>query len=52
MCGYDPAGVLPYNHLIWADSKETLVETALQVGNLEIMFPDIFHLFPGTSCDS
>ena len=31
VCGYDPAGVLPYNHLIWADSKENLVEMALQV---------------------
>ena len=31
VCGYDPAGVLPYNHLLWADSKENLVEIALQV---------------------
>ncbi len=26
MCGYQPGGLLPYNHLIWADSKERLVE--------------------------
>ncbi len=32
MCGYIPGGLLPYNHLIWADSKERLVEVALQVG--------------------
>ena len=31
VCGYEPSGVMPYNHLIWADSKESLVETALQV---------------------
>ena len=26
VCGYQPGGLLPYNHLIWADSKERLVE--------------------------
>jgi len=31
VCGYHPSSVLPYNHLLWADSKEKLVETALQV---------------------
>ena len=31
VCGYQPAGILPYNHLLWADSKEKLVEVALQV---------------------
>jgi hypothetical protein len=31
VCGYIPGGLLPYNHLIWADSKERLVEVALQV---------------------
>ncbi|XP_023321643.1 protein HID1 [Eurytemora carolleeae] len=31
VCGYIPGGVLPYNHLIWSDSKEKLVELALQV---------------------
>lgn len=31
VCGYDPAGILPYNHLIFHDSREELVETALQV---------------------
>ena len=31
VCGYQPAGILPYNHLIWTDSKERLVEMALQV---------------------
>ena len=31
VCGYQPAGVLPYNHLLWADSKEKLVELSLQV---------------------
>ena len=29
--GYQPASGLPYNHLLWADSKEGLVEVALQV---------------------
>jgi hypothetical protein len=33
VCGYIPGGLLPYNHLIWADSKERLVEVALQVHN-------------------
>lgn len=31
VCGYQPAGVLPYNHLLWTDSKEKLVELSLQV---------------------
>ena len=31
VCGYQPSSVLPYNHLLWADSKEKLVEIALQV---------------------
>ena len=31
VCGYQPAGILPYNHLLWTDSKEKLVELALQV---------------------
>ena len=31
VCGYIPGGILPYNHLIWSDSKENLVEIALQV---------------------
>ena len=31
VCGYHPEGILPYNHLIWSDSKERLVEVALQV---------------------
>ena len=30
VCGYHPEGLLPYNHLIWSDSKEKLVEVALQ----------------------
>jgi hypothetical protein len=34
VCGYIPGGILPYNHLIWADSKERLVEVALQVLSL------------------
>ena len=29
--GYQPASGLPYNYLLWADSKEGLVEVALQV---------------------
>ncbi len=33
VCGYDPAGVLPYNHLIFSDTREELVEAALQVKN-------------------
>ena len=31
VCGYQPSSVLPYNHLLWADSKEKLVEISLQV---------------------
>jgi hypothetical protein len=32
VCSYDPVGIgLPYNHLIFADSREPLVESALQV---------------------
>ena len=31
VCGYHPEGILPYNHLIWSDSKERLLEVALQV---------------------
>lgn len=32
-CSYDPVGMglVPYNHLIFADSREPLVETALQI---------------------
>ena len=29
--GYQPASGLPYNHLLWADTKGGLVEVALQV---------------------
>ena len=29
VCGYQPGGLLPYNHLIWADSKERLVEVVI-----------------------
>ena len=32
--GYQPASSLPYNHLLWTDSKEGLVEVALQVDTL------------------
>ena len=31
VCGYDPAGLLPYNHLLFHDYREELVEVALQV---------------------
>jgi hypothetical protein len=31
VCGYMPAGILPYNHLIFNDTREELVEVALQV---------------------
>ena len=32
MCAYDPVGYgLPYNHLMFTDSRESLVESALQV---------------------
>jgi len=32
VCAYDPVGYgLPYNHLMFADSREPLVEVALQV---------------------
>lgn len=32
VCSYDPVGMgLPYNHLIFTDSREALVESALQV---------------------
>ena len=30
-CGYMPAGIVPYNHLIFQDTREELVEVALQV---------------------
>ena len=32
VCAYDPVGYgLPYNHLMFTDSREALVESALQV---------------------
>ena len=31
VCGYDPSGILPYNHLMFNDYREDLVEVALQV---------------------
>ena len=32
MCAYDPVGLgLPYNHLLFTDSREPLVEAALQL---------------------
>ena len=31
VCGYDPSGILPYNHLLFNDSREDTVEVALQV---------------------
>lgn len=32
VCAYDPVGLgLPYNHLLFTDSREPLVETALQL---------------------
>lgn len=32
LCSYDPIGYgVPYNHLMFADSREPLVEVALQV---------------------
>ena len=31
VCGYKPVAVLPYNHLIWPDSKKNLVEIAFAV---------------------
>lgn len=31
VCSYDPAGILPYNHLIFQDTREETVEAALQV---------------------
>ena len=31
VCGYDPAWILPYNHLLFADTREETVESALQV---------------------
>ena len=32
VCAYDPVGYgLPYNHLMFTDSREALVEAALQV---------------------
>ena len=35
--GYQPASGLPYNHLLWTDSKEGLVEVALQVRHRHVM---------------
>lgn len=32
MCSYDPVGLgLPYNHLLFSDTLEPLVEVALQI---------------------
>ena len=31
VCGYDPSGILPYNHLLFNDTREETVEVALQV---------------------
>jgi hypothetical protein len=42
VCGYIPGGLLPYNHLIWADSKERLVEVALQVNIPQNVSPQNF----------
>ena len=40
MCGYQPGGLLPYNHLIWADSKERLVEVEMVVTGHEMSNDD------------
>ena len=40
MCGYQPGGLLPYNHLIWADSKERLVEVEMVVTGDEMSNDD------------
>jgi len=37
ICGYDPAGILPYNHLLFADTREETVEAALQVKLSELI---------------
>lgn len=32
VCGYDPVGFgVPYNHLLFSDTREPLVEVALQI---------------------
>lgn len=32
VCAYDPVGLgVPYNHLLFADTMEPLVDTALQI---------------------
>lgn len=32
VCSYDPVGYgLPYNHLLFTDTREALVEVALQI---------------------
>ena len=31
VCSYEPSGILPYNHILFNDSREETVEVALQV---------------------
>ena len=31
VCSYEPGGILPYNHILFNDSREETVEVALQV---------------------
>lgn len=31
VCAYNPSGSLPYNHLLWSDTREPLVQVALQL---------------------
>ena len=42
---YQPAAGLPYNHLLWTDSRERLVEVALQVSikNLDDTYSKEHH---------
>ena len=37
VCAYNPVSSLPYNHLLWTDSKELLVELALQVRSIYLL---------------
>ncbi|CAL4156371.1 unnamed protein product, partial [Meganyctiphanes norvegica] len=46
VCGYDPVGMgVPYNHMFFADTREPLVEVALQI-LITTLDHDVTHTWP------
>ena len=45
VCSYDPTGILPYNHIIFNDSREETVEVALQVLPLKVLIYLLYQAF-------